>query len=244
MQIPDKNFHVLRCSLGESDFEFNGDVKPQKIMQLMQDVATEHAEKIGVGWHALDDNGKLWVLSKVKTVFHTPITRSTLPFELYTWPLEPNKFYSERCFVAVAKGEPLFSACSLWSMIDRDSRKIVPATTMNDFYHGEYSSARPNIDATFQRVRLNENFAFCYEKTVRRSDLDQNGHVNNTNYVVIAEDVLSPEEHVCATEIVYHKELKPGDGVKVYACRNERSVEVVGERDGETCFTVVFALEN
>lgn len=244
MQIPDKNFHVLRCSLGESDFEFNGDVKPQKIMQLMQDAATEHAEKIGVGWHALDDNGKLWVLSKVKTVFHTPVTRSTPPFELYTWPLEPNRFYSERCFVAVAKGEPLFSTCSLWSMIDRDSRKIVPATTMNDFYHGEYSSARPNIDATFQRVRLNENFAFCYEKTVRRSDLDQNGHVNNTNYVVIAEDVLSPEERIRTMEITYHRELKLGEVVRVFASRNGNLVEVVGERDGETCFTVVFALEN
>lgn len=244
MQIPEKTFLTLECTLGESDFEFNGEVKPFKIMQLMQDVATEHAEKLGVGWHALDDNCKLWVLSKVKTEFFCPVTRNTLHFTLYTWPLAPTKFYAERCFTAKCGNELLFSTCSLWSMVDRNSRKIVPATTMNDFYHGEYSAVRADTDGNFRRVRKNENFAFCYEKTVRRSDLDQNGHVNNTNYIVFAEDVLSPEERIRTMEITYHRELKLGEVVRVFASRNGNLVEVVGERDGETCFTVVFALEN
>ncbi len=242
MQIPDKTFHAACCTLGESDFELNGDAKLLRIMQLMQDVATEHAEKLGIGWHVLDENGKFWVLSKVKTEFFRPVTRNTLSFKLYTWPLEPNRFCSERCFTATDRDGLLFSSYSLWSMVDRNTRKMVSATVMNDFYHGEYSSVRSDVDGTFERVRMDSDFEFCYEKTVRRSDLDQNGHVNNTNYVVFAEDVLPAEEHVKAMEITYHRELKFGDTVKIFAKRRENSVVVAGMREDETCFTVVFWL--
>ncbi len=242
MQIPEKTFLTLPCTLSESDFELNGEVKPLKIMQLMQDVATAHAEKLGVGWQTLNQNGKLWVLSKVKTEFFQPVTRQTPPFTLYTWPLEPNRFYAERCFTAAKGDELLFSATSLWSMIDRDSRKMVSAAVMNDFYHGEYSAVTADTSSTFQRVKQGAEFEFCYEKNVRRSDLDRNGHVNNTNYVTFAEDVLSASERIRAMEITYHKELKLGDVVKVFAHRTENSVAVVGTREGETCFTAVFSL--
>lgn len=242
MQIPDKTFHVASCTLGESDFEFNGDAKLLRIMQLMQDVATDHAEKLGIGWHVLDDNGKFWVLSKIKTEFFRPVTRSTPSFTLYTWPLEPNRYCSERCFTAKDQDGLLFSSYSLWSMVDRNTHKMVSATVMNEFYHGEYSSVRSDVDGTFERVRIDSNFELCYEKTVRRSDLDKNGHVNNTNYVVFAEDVLRAEERVKAMEITYHRELKLGDVVKIYAKRRENSVAVIGIRDNEMCFTVVFSL--
>ena len=43
---------------------------------------------------------------------------------------------------------------------------------------------------------------------------------------------------------VYHKELKCGDVVKIYSKRENNAVYVVGERDGETSFTVKFTLAN
>lgn len=242
MQIPEKTFLTKKCELSESDFESNGDVKPLRVMQLMQNVATAHAEKLGVGWNTLNDNAMLWVLSKVKIVFARPVTRNTESFSLYTWPLEPNRFYSERCFTATEGDSPLFFATSLWTMISRDERKILPATTMNEFYRGEYSAVKADVDSDFCRVRFDDTFEFCYEKTVRRSDLDKNGHVNNTNYVVIAEDALAPEQRVSAMEIVYHKELKLGDKVSVFVKTQNNRVFVVGRRTEETCFTVAFTL--
>lgn len=82
---------------------------------------------------------------------------------------------------------------------------------------------------------------YPFIKTVRRSDLDLNGHVNNTNYATYASDVLSPEEEILSMEIVFHKELKLGDTLTVYAKRQDNFVTVVGRRE-DTCFSAVIQL--
>lgn len=236
MKLPDKTYLTQECQLFESDFECNRQAKPLKIMQLLQDVATAHGEQIGVGWNVMDKNGMLWVLSKIKIVFDCPVTPKTGKFTLYTWPLAPNRFYAERCFAAVSDRQ-LFSATSLWSIISKSERKILSAETMNNFFHGEYSAVHCDTAADFARVRKDDGFDFCYATTVFRSDLDHNEHVNNTNYVNYALNVLPPEQKVSAIEIVYHKELKLGEQLQVYCKRQNDTVSVVGERQDEVCFT-------
>lgn len=240
--LPQKTFLSRTYQLYESDFECNGQVKPYRIMQLLQDVATEHGRIIGVGWNVMNSHGMLWVLSKINLVFSRPVTMQNGKFTLYTWPLAPNKFFAERCFCAVDEnGEQLFCATSLWMIISRDDRKILPAETMNNFCTNNYSDVHSDAPNTFLRVRKDENYTFCYEKQIRRSDLDRNGHVNNTNYIVFAPDVLPPHESVSAVEIVYHKELKLGDIVQISCKRDGEKVFVVGENGG-TSFTTVFTI--
>lgn len=239
MNLPKTTFLKKQCQLFASDFECNDQLKPHRAMQLMQDAATAHAAEMGLGWYNMDKHGLLWILSKVHIEFDRPLTRGEAGFDLYTWPLAPNRFYSERCFAAVQNGKQVFSATSLWMIIDRDSRKIVPAEKMNEFFHGEYDATATEGLGNFARVRYDETFAHAYSKTVRRSDLDFNGHVNNTNYISYALDVLNPTEQIKSVQIVYNKELVFGDVVEVYFKREGGLVIVVGLRQGETCFTTV-----
>lgn len=244
MKLPEKTFLTRRCQLFESDLECNGQVKPFRVMQLLQDIATDHAESLGTGWNTFDKNGILWVLSKVKFVFDKPITRKNGNFTLYTWPLAPSKFFAERCFSAVDdNGEQLFSATSLWMIISRAERKILSAETMNDFFSGEYSQIHSDTPCSFVRIRKDETFEYCYEREIRRSDLDKNGHVNNTNYITYALDVLPPQVKISQAEIVYNKELRYGDKVKIFSKREGDLIYVVGEH-GETNFTVMFKVAN
>lgn len=227
----------------ESDFEFNGQAKPRRILQLLQDEAVEHASQLGFGWDALNERGMLWVLSKINLVFDTPVTRENGKFSLYTWPLAPGRFYVERCFAAIDEnGRQLFSAISLWLIIDREQRRIVPAQKiLNDIYDGVYSDVRCDAQADFARIRKDENFEFCYERQIMRSDLDKNGHVNNTNYANYALDVLPPQEIVNQLEIVYDKELKLHDKILISTMRIGKNVYVVGEREGTTCFSALLS---
>lgn len=241
MKLPDKTYLIHQCKLAESDFEFNRHAKLLRIMQLLQDAATEHGEQIGVGWNEMDKNGILWVLSKIKIDFNVPVTKKNGKFTLYTWPLAPNRFYAERCFAAVADRQ-LFSATSLWSIISKEERKILPAETMNKFFHGEYSAIHCDATADFERVRADNEFRFAYATTVFRSDLDCNGHVNNTNYVNYALNVLDPQEKISSLEIVYHKELKLGERLQVLCKRKNNRVSVVGQRQDDVCFTATMTV--
>ncbi len=235
--LPCKTYYTMDCFLYESNFDTCGTVKIHKIMEFMQDAAGEHANRLGFGWDNLDATGCLWVLSKLKIRFDKPVTKDVKRFTLYTWPLKPARFFAERCFVAVNEAkEQLFAATSIWLVIDRDTRRIVSADRLSQIYNCDFDEAHCDVLADFERIRRDDGYVPCYKKTVRRSDLDVNGHVNNTNYINYASDVLEPRERVTEAEIVYQKELMLGDVAEIYCKRQSNVVYVVGERE-ETCFT-------
>ncbi len=241
--LPKKTFLITDCPLYDSNFDTSGTVRLQRIMDFMQDAAGRHAQKLGFGWDNLDSTGCLWVLSKLKLRFDRPVTRQTEGFTLCTWPLRPQRFFAERCFEASdANGNRLFCATSVWLIIDRNSRKIVSSDRLNDIYNCDFDDAHSDISADFERIRRTDDYALCYERTVRRSDLDVNGHVNNTVYANLAVDVLSPDERVREVQIVYQKELRLGDTVRIFSRRADDAVYVVGERD-ETCFSALLTLD-
>lgn len=241
--LPQKTFLIKHCTLFESDFDVTSHVNPRRVMELMQDAATSHADNLGIGWDYMDSQGLFWILSKVKIVFHKPLNRQTRDFMLYTWPVKANRLYAERRFKAVDEcGEALFSSSTLWMIVERDSRRIASREVVARYYSFDFDSAECGCDVDFDRVRRDESYALCYERAIRRTDLDINKHVNNTNYIDYALDVLDETEQVTDVEIVYHKEMTLGDKVCVYSKRDSNSVYVVGERDGQTCFTIKLTL--
>lgn len=242
--LPKKTFLKKDCKLYESDFDVTSCIKPRRVMELMQDAATTHADQLGIGWNYMDSQGLFWILSKVKVVFHKTLDRNTRDFKLYTWPVASNKLYLERRFEAVdAQGETLFSSSTLWMIIERDTRKIASRDVIAKYYNFDFDNAECGCGSNFDRVRKGEDYKLSYSDKVTRSRLDINKHVNNTAYVDYAADVLGLEEKICEIEIVYHKELKLGDEVDVYFKREDGSLYVVGEKDGQTSFSVKLTLE-
>lgn len=241
--LPQKTYLKQECKLYESDFEVTGSVKPHRVMELMQDVATTHADKLGFGWDLMNANGLFWVLSKVKIVINKPLTRTIRSFTLYTWPIRAGKFFVERRFVAVDScGEQLFCSSTLWLMVERDTRRIASSATISQFYNADFDDTPCDCDVQYQRIRRDDDFTLAYERTIRRTDLDINRHVNNTNYINYVVDALNVDDKVKQIELVYQKELKMGDAFSVYVKRNDNAVLVTGERD-ETCFTAKIVLE-
>lgn len=242
--LPQKTFFEMDCDLHESDYDVTSRIKPQRVMAFMQDAATSHADKLGIGWDYMDKNGLFWILSKVKIVFHRPLDRETHNFKLYTWPIAGNRLYLERRFEAVDEhGQTLFSSSTLWMIVERDTRKIASREVVAKYYSFDVDDAECGCDNNFDRLRRDGSYALSYERQVRRTDLDINKHVNNTNYINYALDVLNGSEIVTSVEIVYQKELKLGDNVSVYSKRDGNLVYVVGERDNQTCFTIKLTLQ-
>lgn len=242
--LPQKTFFTKICNLYESDFDVTSNVKTHRIMELMQDAATTHADELGVGWNDMDEKGLLWILSKVKIVFHKPLDRNTREFKLYTWPIASNRLYLERRFDAVdEQGKALFSSSTLWMIVERDTRKIASRDVVAKYYDFDFDTAECLCDNNFDRLRRDGAYSFAYERQVRRTDLDINKHVNNTNYINFALDLLNETEQVEEAEIVYHKELKFGDVVQVYCKRDGNVLYVVGERD-QICFTIKLTVKD
>ncbi len=236
--LPQKTFLKQSFELFESDFDHNENLKISRLMEYMQNIATTHAQSLGFGWYDLDKRGLVWVVSKMKLQFCRPIRRGEKFVTICTWPQKADKFFSNRFFTILNENnEEVANVLSVWLIIDKQNRKIVPCGKVDLLNVPDYDETSNGVVNSFVRINK-ENLQFNYNFVARQSLLDVNGHVNNTHYVDFALDAVegAPKQ----IEIVYHKEIKQNDTVDVYSARTENDAEVLGEVLGTTCFTVKF----
>jgi len=159
----------------------HGRLRAPILCKLLQEAATVHAADLGVAVETLIDAGVAWVLSHLRLVVERwPGPESEIVVR--TWPEAANRLFTERRFeVFDAAGEKLAAAFSLWLVLDLERRRpvrfpavVLDALARNDL--GCQPMKQPRLEPP-NPVDLDLIF------TVRRSDLDLAGHVNNTSYI-------------------------------------------------------------
>lgn len=232
-----QNIYQKTFSLRTSDFDCYRRITPAAVLDLFQAVAGEHAANLGCGFDDLYKRNLLWVLVRTKyEVVNEPYMYQQV--KVKTWPLPPSRVGFQREYLMEdEQGNILIKGSSDWVIIDSELRKIVAAT---DIY--------PKIDLLTEKVfenrlkkiadfeALGEGYAVC----PGFSQLDMNGHVNNTKYANYAMDALSPTEnmHIKAFQIDYRHEVQKGDNLKIYTCEDDGAVLVKGVKNsGDIMFT-------
>ena len=77
--------YETRITLYNSYFDFNDRLTAKSILSIFQDVASIHAEEIGVGYESMLINNLYWVLSRIKfDVIKMPKINEVVVVE--TWP--------------------------------------------------------------------------------------------------------------------------------------------------------------
>lgn len=232
--LPQKTYYKKNYELIDTDFDCNGCLRADKAMQLMQAAAGEHVAQLGLGWDGLNEQGLLWVLSKVQLQFTRSVNKDIKRLTLYTWPQGEARHFYNRLFQATnEQGEELFCAFTSWLIIDKNSRKMI--TKLPQLEVTEYDNATIGLSGDTERIRKDENFDLAYSATIRQSMLDLNGHVNNTHYVALATDATNGG-HLAALEMTYRKELLLNDVVDVYVCHEGDVWKVVGEVKNQPSF--------
>lgn len=212
--------YVETVEVASGDVDYKREIKFSAMQKIFQEVASNHCRILKIGFVDLLPHNLLWVISRVNSQF---IRRPHLFEKLVvrTWPLAPSKTSIEREFeVEDADGNIIVTATSKWCLIDKDTRKPV---LYNSFEHNEPKYIdRHACDYTFPDYfgqKLEEQKGITSSRFVRLSDLDLNGHMNNTIYVDLIFDVLSKEEYdknvVEGLYIKYKKEAKFGNNIVI-----------------------------
>ena len=114
-----------------------------------------------------------------------------------------------------ADGKELFRSVSLWVLMSFDTRAMVlPARSgveVNGCVRGNELSMPGSL-----LPKVLEN---CVERSVRFSDLDINGHVNNCRYMEWVDDLLGADFHETnyprQMVICYLSEVREGENVEI-----------------------------
>ncbi|MEF2655596.1 MAG: thioesterase [Eggerthellaceae bacterium] len=226
--------------LRTGDFDRYARLQPAAVLDVFQDAAGVNAESVpGMNWKELSEAGLFWAITRIKyEVLETPQIHEQITAR--TWPLAPNRMGFQREYtIKGLDGRPLVNATSEWVMIDRETRAFASA---RDFYQdrGIFDfSTETLFDKKIRKIR---NFDWQEQEpalvvTPSFTDIDINGHVNNsryTNFVMNALD-LKEDEAIHTFQIDYRHEIHQGIKIALYTHREENTITVLGIDPEETC---------
>ena len=85
-----------------------------------------------------------------------------------------------------------------------------------------------------------ERMEHAGEQSAVYSKVDQNGHLNNTEYASIVCDLVPisqiTEHPVRSMVLAYHNELRLGETMDLLMGPIENGYDITGEREGKPCF--------
>lgn len=115
-----ENFSVRSCEVDPA-----GRARLTAIANYFQEVAHNHANRLGVGYRQLKEKQTLWVLSRMRMHFSRyPVWEEEVTVE--TWPSGIDKLFALRDFRMLCReGELLCTARSAWLILRADGRRPV-----------------------------------------------------------------------------------------------------------------------
>lgn len=154
---------------------------PSALLQMMQEMAGTHAELLNVGRSALIVQDLAWVLTRVEVHMERwPSAGQTLTIE--TFPMPNRRWFFPRYFIfRDAGGMQIGYAGTLWALLNiHDRRMSKPDPILHLMPDNSDLTAPMGLPATVSEIAIPPETA---RRSPVYSDLDVNGHVNNTRYI-------------------------------------------------------------
>ena len=239
------------------DTDARGNLKPAAFMDFAQEIAYWAARELGFGYDNLHIHHTAWVLTRMHIHFEEPLKwRENVT--LYTWHKGASGLFYLRDFDLKDKdGNSRIKATTSWVVIDERTRRIARPEDLQNLLDPDMKvedaiaevpgkivvpkDSFATLGMTEGTLGMTETILPAMEHTVSYSDLDINGHTNNSRYVAWAMDCLPKEatdSPIKDLNINFIKETVPGDKVQLFTLREGCSWYVEGRVDGKTCFLV------
>ncbi len=226
------------------DVDFTKKMKLSSLFSYFQETASLAAEDLGYGIDTLyRDHGVAWVLVRIRVeIDRMPEWNEKIFIE--TWPQEPGRVEFERDFIVRDQnGDILIRAISVWVIMDMAKRKLKRGDSIGIHYPGIIKERA--INKKLRKLKDTGPLQEVYKKVIGYSDIDINGHLNNSKYVDYAMDCFPVENHreyeVKTLEINFLNESLPGETITLYrnlsnADANLIYIEGVNETSNKTAF--------
>lgn len=235
--------HEQEYQLRTGDFDRRAELQPSSVLDLFQDIAGISAEQTpGMTEKDMHERGIFWAVTRIKyEVVKMPALHQRVIAK--TWPLAPTAMGFQREYLlSDLAGNVLVKGSSLWIMMDWGNRQFVSA---KDIYDGPMDFSD---EKNFAKVKRLKDFETQDEPVRMRpayTDIDVNGHTNNTKYANFALNAWVPDasDHIKTFQIDYRKEVRFGQDIDVFVKRENGTVLVKGsDAEGERMFSCLIEL--
>ncbi len=188
----------------------------RSLFNLFQDMADEHADKMGLGYHYCHERGIGWIGGG----YHVEIKK--LPtwgdmITIETWPSGMTAATGIRDFqVKDDKGRILVNATSQWVLVDMKRMRPIPVAKHLPSYELLNEHA---LVSEFNKIIPVEGTPSIISFPVHVDDIDLNAHVNNALYPTWVMDTVSElsldNHYPSEIQVNFKHPAKYGDVIRI-----------------------------
>ncbi len=200
-----------------------------RLVTLIIETATGHANQLGIGFDFMISHGISWVLSRL-TIEIKETPKVNHAYRLDTWIENFNRMFSDRNFEMIDEetGEPILWAHSTWMAINMESRRPSDLTALKGMSEAVNGQLFP-YDKGAKLLPV-QDAVIEHEYRFAVSDIDVNRHVTTRRYIDLMVDLWPLEQYeqntVSRFEIAFKREARYDDVARAVAAPHEGSPEV------------------
>lgn len=217
---------------------YKGTLDPSSIINYFQDCSTFQSEDLNLGISYLEKKKRVWLLAGWNLQILRPVTLGDY-VTVGTWPYAFKGFYGYRNFIMMDRDENIIAvADSIWVYMDTEDK--CPIKVPNDYGGYVLEPAYP-MEHMNRKISIPDNLVTHPSFPVIKSNIDSYNHVNNGQYVKMAEEFLPDNFIVTNMHVEYKTQALLGDTIypKVIYHNNKYYI-ILDSKEGKPYAVVEF----
>lgn len=220
-----------------ADADFRSLLKPSALLRYVEQVSADHARTFGMTDQFFKDHGVAFLVGKQALKFDRVPQRAEKLTLLTRAEASRRGSVKRITTVTDAEGKQVAMVDCRWIVVSLAENRILrePGWTVDGFWNETVEGELP-----LQLHKCREGLTSAGEWTVRYSQCDLNGHLNNAFYLDLICDALPLDVvrkgPVTFASINYHREIPMGETVEVFYAPSAEGWYIIGKHNGQTSF--------
>lgn len=230
-------FYTETMTVMNADADFRSLLKPSALLRYVEQVSADHARTFGMTDQFFKDHGVAFLVGKQALKFDRVPQRAEKLTLLTRAEASRRGSVKRITTVTDAEGKQVAMVDCRWIVVSLAENRILrePGWTVDGFWNETVEGELP-----LQLHKCREELTSAGEWTVRYSQCDLNGHLNNAFYLDLVCDALPLEVvrkgPVTFASINYHREVPMGETVEVFYAPSAEGWYIIGKHNGQTSF--------
>lgn len=231
------NFYTETATVLNADADFRSLLKPSALLRYVEQVSADHARTFGMTDQFFKNHGVAFLVGKQALKFDRVPQRAEKLTLLTRAEASRRGSVKRITTVTDAEGKQVAMVDCRWIVVSLAENRILrePGWTVEGFWNETVEGELP-----LQLHKCREGLASAGEWTVRYSQCDLNGHLNNAFYLDLVCDALPLDVvrkgPVTFASINYHREVPMGETVEVFYAPSAEGWYIIGKHNGQTSF--------
>ena len=203
------------------------------MIDYFQDAAISQSEELGVGTKVLNARSMAWFLiSWDVRIRRRPGVEERIVVGTYPYRFR-GMLGSRAVYMKTPDGEVLAEADAQWALMDTAHMRMtrIPEDILLHYELGE----GPLFEAKGRKIAVPEGGTAHDPVPVQEYMLDNNGHVNNGQFVHLAMSYAPKGAEITELRVEYKKQARPGDTITPVVCVDEARTVISLNTDEPAC---------